>query len=109
MNRNSWKMINKYKFKEKCIGSLLGTAVGDILGAGIEGLSKEAILKRYGEVRDFLSTGRGFGCYTDDTEMALALANSILQNNGVNAEHCAASYAHFYNPWRGYGAGARSA
>ncbi len=101
-------MRNKYKFKEKCIGSLLGTAVGDILGAGIEGLSREAILKRYGEVRDFLSTGRGFGCYTDDTEMALALAHSILQNNGVDAEHCAGSYAHFYNPWRGYGAGAHA-
>lgn len=101
-------MINKYKFKEKCIGSLLGTAVGDILGAGIEGLPREAIFKRYGEVRDFLNTGRGFGCYTDDTEMALALAHSIIQNNGVDAEHCAASYAHFYNSWRGYGAGAHA-
>ena len=73
------------------MGSLLGTAMGDILGAGIEGLSKETILKSYGEVRDFLGTGRGFGCYTDDTEMTLALAHSILQNKGVNAKHCAES------------------
>jgi poly(ADP-ribose) glycohydrolase ARH3 len=55
-----------------------------------------------------LDTGRGFGCYTDDTEMTLALTHSIIQNNGVDAEHCAGSYARFYNPWRGYGAGAHA-
>jgi len=107
-NKNSWIMRNKDSFKEKCIGSLLGTAVGDILGAGIEGLSRKTIQQRYGEVRDFLDTGRGFGCYTDDTEMTLALTHSIIQNNGVDAEHCAGSYARFYNPWRGYGAGAHA-
>lgn len=99
-------MINKYK--EKCIGTLLGTAVGDILGAGIEGLSRKAILKRFGEVKDFLHTGRGFGSYTDDTEMALALAHSIVRCHGVNGEDCARSYASFFNPWRGYGAGAHA-
>lgn len=42
------------KFKEKCIGVLLGTAVGDILGAGIEGVPRIAILRDYGEVRDYM-------------------------------------------------------
>ena len=101
-------MKSKQPFKEKCIGSLLGTALGDILGAGIEGLSRRTIQQKYGEVRDFLDTGRGFGCYTDDTEMTLALTHSIIRNNGVDAEHCAGSYARFYNPWRGYGAGAHA-
>jgi poly(ADP-ribose) glycohydrolase ARH3 len=67
-------MKNLDKFVDKCIGSLLGTAVGDILGAGVEGYPREMIQGTYGELRNFLSTGRGFGCYTDDTEMALALA-----------------------------------
>ncbi len=99
-------MGNKYEYKEKCIGSLLGKAVGDILGSGIEGFPHEAIARRFGEVKDFLPTGRGFGCYTDDTEMALALAQSIVECKGVDAAHCAQSYAEFFHAWRGYGGGA---
>ncbi|NIM13797.1 MAG: hypothetical protein GTO45_17135 [Candidatus Aminicenantes bacterium] len=96
----------KNKYKEKCIGVLLGTAVGDILGASVEGYPREAIRNAYGEVRDFWDSGRGFGRYTDDTEMALALAQSLVECNGVDGEHCAQAYANYYNPWRGYGGGA---
>jgi poly(ADP-ribose) glycohydrolase ARH3 len=102
------KMRDRYKYKEKCIGSLLGTAVGDILGAGVEGYPGEAIQHAYGELRNFLDSGRGFGCYTDDTEMALALAQSIVDCKGVDARHCAQTYAKYYNPWRGYGGGAHA-
>lgn len=94
------------KYEDKCIGSLLGKAAGDILGSGIEGFPHEAIAKRYGEVKDFLPTGRGFGRYTDDTEMALALAHSIVECKGVDGAHCAQSYAEFFHDWRGYGGGA---
>ena len=102
-------MKGKHNYREKCIGSLLGTAVGDILGAGVEGYSREEILNTYREVRHFLHSGREFGCYTDDTEMTVALAQSILACGGVDAEHCAGAYAGFYTPWRGYGAGAHAA
>jgi poly(ADP-ribose) glycohydrolase ARH3 len=101
-------MRDGFKYKEKCIGSLLGTAVGDILGAGVEGYSREMIQGTYGELRNFLSTGRGFGCYTDDTEMTLALAQSIVDCNGMDAQYCARAYAAYYNPWRGYGGGAHA-
>ena len=101
-------MKNLDQFVDKCIGSLLGTAVGDILGAGVEGYSREMIQGTYGELRNFLSTGRGFGCYTDDTEMALALARSMVDCNGVDAQHCAQTYAAYYNPRRGYGGGAHA-
>lgn len=96
------------RYREKCIGALLGTTVGDILGAGVEGYSRAMIQRSYGEVRDFLDTERGFGSYTDDTEMALALARSIVDCNSVDAEHCAQTYAKFYNSWRGYGGGAHA-
>lgn len=102
-------MKNKHRHTDKCIGTLLGTAVGDILGAGVEGYSREDIFKTYREVRNFLHSGREYGCYTDDTEMTLALAQSILECKGVDAEHCAGSYISFYNPWRGYGAGTHAA
>ena len=53
---------------DKFIGSLLGTAVGNILGAGIEGYSREKIIIEYKEERDFLPSICGYWCYTDDTE-----------------------------------------
>jgi poly(ADP-ribose) glycohydrolase ARH3 len=89
--------------KDRFIGSLLGTAVGDILGASVEGMSRGEILREYGEVRDFLPTPRGFGCYTDDSQMTIALAVSIIKNKGLDPQDCARTYAQFWESGRGYG------
>ncbi len=94
--------------QDKFIGALLGTAVGDILGAAVEGCPRELIKTRHGQVRDFQQSERGFGLYTDDTEMALALAHAIVQEKAVKAESCAKMYVEYYNSWRGYGAGAHA-
>ncbi len=64
------------------------------------------IRELYGELRDFADAGRGFGCYTDDTQMTLALATSLVEHGRVDAAHVSASYAEFYEPWRGYGGAA---
>ncbi|MBD3226306.1 MAG: hypothetical protein GF313_16375 [Caldithrix sp.] len=98
-------MENIKKSERKAIGILLGTAVGDILGAPVEGYSRDQLIGQFGELNDFLPSGRGYGNYTDDTEMTLALAESIVDQNGVDARDCALKYARFYSPWRGYGAG----
>jgi len=97
---------NTVAHEDRCIGCLLGTACGDILGAAVEGWSAMDIRQRYGQLRDFLDTDRGFGCYTDDTQMALALATSLVEQGGVDAAHVSAKYAEFYEPWRGYGGAA---
>jgi poly(ADP-ribose) glycohydrolase ARH3 len=74
------------------VGCLLGCAFGDVLGASVEMQPRSRILARHGGLlRDFLATGRGFGCYTDDTEMTLALARSILRMGDVNAADCASA------------------
>jgi poly(ADP-ribose) glycohydrolase ARH3 len=91
-------------FEDRCIGCLLGTACGDILGAGVEGQPADTIRGRHGEVRDFLDTFRGFGCYTDDTEMTLALATSLVERGTADAEDTSLKYAEFYEARRGYGA-----
>lgn len=93
-------------FEDRCTGCLLGTACGDILGAGVEGWSAGEIRETYGELRDFLRTSRGFGCYTDDTQMTLALATSLVECGRVDAKHVSAKYAEFYEGWRGYGGAA---
>lgn len=92
--------------EDRCIGCLLGTACGDILGAAVEGCAASEIRDEHGEVRDFLDGGRGFGCYTDDTQMTLALAASLAQCGRVDAAHVSAKYAEFFESWRGYGGAA---
>jgi poly(ADP-ribose) glycohydrolase ARH3 len=93
-------------FEDRCTGCLLGTACGDILGAAVEGWSAAEIRERFGEIRDFLPSSRGFGCYTDDTQMTVALAASLVERGRVDAAHVSAKYAEFYQRWRGYGGAA---
>lgn len=92
--------------EDRCVGSLLSTACGDILGAAVEGMAASEIRSQHGEVRDFADAGRGYGCYTDDTQMTLALAASIIERGRVDAAHVSAKYAEFYESWRGYGGAA---
>lgn len=92
---------------DRCVGSLLGLACGDILGAGVEGYSATAIREQFGVVREFLESPRGRGCYTDDTQMALALARSLVEARRAHAAHAASAYAQAFDPRRGYGAGAK--
>jgi poly(ADP-ribose) glycohydrolase ARH3 len=99
-------MTDVCSHEERCIGCLLGTACGDILGATVEGQSAETIRSRHGELRDFLDTVRGFGCYTDDTQMTLALATSLVKKGIADPEDISLEYAEYYEPRRGYGAAA---
>ncbi|MBN1562291.1 MAG: ADP-ribosylglycohydrolase family protein [Anaerolineae bacterium] len=60
-------------------GSLLGTAIGDAIGAPCEGMTAEEIREKYGVITDFVtdeSTG------TDDTDFTLFNAY-LLQTYGV--------------------------
>jgi poly(ADP-ribose) glycohydrolase ARH3 len=97
----------RINYEDRVIGCLLGVACGDILGAAVEGSAAYEIIERYGELRDFQDAGRGFGCYTDDTQMTLALAESLVECRGIDAARVSAKYAEFYEPWRGYGGAAR--
>lgn len=90
--------------KSRFVGSMLGCAFGDVLGSAVEMQLRSEILQHHpGLLRDFLPSGRGFGCYTDDTEMTLALARSILSCGKVDGAACAAAYAQAFTPGRGYG------
>lgn len=93
-------------YKDRVIGSLLGVCIGDILGASVEGYSGDEISAIFGQVDRFMASPRGYGCYTDDTQMTIALALSIIRCGGVDPEDCARSYADLYDPGRGYGYGA---
>jgi poly(ADP-ribose) glycohydrolase ARH3 len=81
--------------KDRFAGSLLGLALGDALGAPFEGSSPG--MRRY--------RCEGYMIYTDDTEMALNLAESIIARGDVLSEDIAASFVRGMNQWRGYGPG----
>ena len=81
------------RLRSKFVGSLLGTAVGDSLGAGA-----------------WLRTGRGRELapfYTDDTHMMIGVAESLVERRGFDPEHMFLTFVRNWEaePWRGYGPG----
>jgi poly(ADP-ribose) glycohydrolase ARH3 len=95
--------------KSRYLGLVLGHALGDALGAPHEGGAMERVLWRWlGRTRD------GRRRWTDDTQMALDLATTLLSCGGVDREHwrdhwqdqLAAQLARGYRWSRGYGPGA---
>lgn len=89
--------------RERIVGALLGTALGDALGAPFEG--RRGVRQR--EITA-LVRGRGRLRWTDDTHMAIALAESLLACQGqVDPQHLGDAFAEAYReqPWRGYARG----
>ena len=69
---------------DRAVGALVGLAVGDAVGAAIEFTSKP----RLALLDDMMSGGPHRlqrGQWTDDTAMALALADSLLHDPGLDA------------------------
>lgn len=63
--------------EERAYGCLLGGAIGDALGAPVEGLSYAEIAERHGRVEDFLSDAQ---VGTDDTDYGVFNALAILEH-----------------------------
>jgi ADP-ribosyl-[dinitrogen reductase] hydrolase len=80
----------------KIIGSIIGLAVGDALGAPIEGMKAGHIQQVVGEVNDYIdsrtvwperpSHWRMKGLYTDDTQQALALTDILGDYGFIDPE-----------------------
>ncbi len=87
---------------QRFVGSMLGLALGDALGAKHEGGPLGAAAWW------LLGLGKGdLLRWTDDTEMSVGLAASLAERQGLDADHLAMRWAQGMNPWRGYGPGAR--
>ena len=88
--------------KSKFLGALVGTGVGDALGAPFEGcfeVSPEEI-EAVAERQEVLT-------YTDDTHMMIGVAESLLKNQGFDGDDMAHTFARNFElePYRGYGPG----
>jgi poly(ADP-ribose) glycohydrolase ARH3 len=85
----------------RAVGALLGTFVGDALGMPYEGM-------RAATIPDAIEMRPGrlpVGHYTDDTEMMIAVAESLLRCDVADAEDLAASFRASFDARRGYGGG----
>jgi ADP-ribosylglycohydrolase len=69
------------------LGALIGMGIGDAIGAPVAGLGREEIVARFGHITDFLSIpdpegGSQSGEFTDETEIALCIVESMTANQG---------------------------
>jgi ADP-ribosylglycohydrolase len=74
-------------------GSLVGLAVGDALGAPLEGLGAEEIAQRHGRVTGYVESPldhpekwRLPGLHTDDTQQALIVTEAILHTGRADPD-----------------------
>lgn len=84
------EMVDRY------IGAMLGLAIGDALGAPVE-FQRRGTFPR---VTDFQNGGPHdlkAGQWTDDTIMALCMAESLLVHSGVDVDHQMNLYSLWYN------------
>jgi ADP-ribosyl-[dinitrogen reductase] hydrolase len=79
---------------DRARGVMLGLAVGDALGAALEWSHPEQIEQRYGgPLRDLVASPVWeLGEWTDDTAMAVALAESLADRGGYDENDLVARY-----------------
>jgi poly(ADP-ribose) glycohydrolase ARH3 len=94
--------LDKSRVKSKYKGALIGTAVGDALGALIEGRGG---LTRY-EINSTIKNVPMLS-YTDDSHMMIGVAESLIHSRGFNAGDMLKRFIKNYDfePDRGYGSG----
>jgi len=95
-------MVDSEQIRKKFLGSLLGAALGDAIGASWEGhrMAAEHEIELVASVSHPLR-------YTDDTHMTIGMAESLAECGGFNGPHMAGRFVSNYlqEPWRGYGPG----
>ena len=80
----------------RALGSFLGLAIGDALGATVEFMTAREIAAQYKVHKDIIGGGWLHlkpGRVTDDTEMALALGSALIASNGWNPRAIADAFA----------------
>ncbi|NOZ28966.1 MAG: hypothetical protein GXP39_13070 [Chloroflexi bacterium] len=84
------------KFVGGMVGSALGDAIGELAFRYRDGARLRAVIAQADILR-----------YTDDTAMAIGVAESIIERGGLDEQHLGDTFrANFHRePWRGYASG----
>lgn len=94
--------------KDRFEGCLLGLAVGDALGGKFEAQSADAIRTRFPTTDQLIDYPQEEIWYTDDTQMAIGVAEALIERGEIVEEVLCRAFVANYVPSRGYGRGARA-
>jgi len=82
--------------RDKVMAMFLGIAIGDALGMPVETLTAEQIAKKYGRITDYIQpdentwfTGWPAGRWTDDTQLTIAIAESLIAKGVIDLDDMA--------------------
>lgn len=92
--------MRNIQFKAKFLGAMLGSALGDAIGElAVRYSTKGLLLESLAASEELV--------YTDDTAMALGLAESLLEKGTLDQQHLGETFHHNLErePWRGYAMG----
>ena len=89
---------NIEEIKDRIAGCLWGQAIGDALGLGAEFMSREEVEKNYPDsLTEYYQFGEEFGYWTDDTDMMLCIAESIIKYKDIVPDAVARNFKEWYN------------
>lgn len=101
------------KTRSRIRGAIVGTAIGDSLGMPVEGLSPATIVKVFGHLRSLVAPRSGTwahqthklrrGQWTDDTQLMLAIGESIVSKSSLDFNDIAKRHVLCLNDPRGWG------
>jgi len=81
-------------------GTLLGLACGDALGRPVEFRSPAQIAEQHGTLTDMVghgTHGKPAGTVTDDTDLALCIARSLVEHGGFDGQDVSDRFAAWYD------------
>lgn len=96
--------------EDQVLGCLLGLVLADAAGSTFEGMDHDDLHRRFANKEDALKYGmqRDSLRYTDDGQMALALAEHLSSHDHIDPNALMSEFCEVYESWRGYGRGART-
>lgn len=86
------------ELKNRILGSVIGSGIGDALGAVTEFLKEDEVKYKFKFVDNYVKTRShlALGEITDDTYMMLCVLESLLENQGFNGESIARNFVKWY-------------
>jgi poly(ADP-ribose) glycohydrolase ARH3 len=101
--------LSQETLRDKFRGAILGCFLGDAFGSGFEGMDPDRARFHLGildspSVHHFVSK-KFTRSYTDDTDMTLALVESMIQCGGIDPEDMAKQFSLYCDLTRGYAIG----
>jgi poly(ADP-ribose) glycohydrolase ARH3 len=105
---NAAMPVSPPTLRDRFRGCILGHAIGDALGAPLEGLSGETVYRDFGPTRNWVDRPQVDQLfYSDDTQMLIGVAECLRHHGRIEPDSLMRCFADNYDPSRGYGPGTR--